>query len=209
MSLFLTSGYACCQGCNKPYKRLSTHISQNEEVCGSHYKTIPDEVGHDVAIVQGSDCAYFNNEAATAVAAQRQTSYCLHTPRGEERHVVTDNVVDVLMHDDNIDDFQVFDNPLPCNQELDIDINYGVAPDGVIFELYKEMQELQSNPLDLNRFSCKEKVHIVLLQIMKEVEAPLKAFSCILNWAAKANDHGHVLKVDCQPSRWKLIHKMI
>jgi hypothetical protein len=166
-------------------------------------------VRHDVTNVQGSDCAYFNNETATAVAAQRQTSNVLCIPRGEERHVVADNVVDVLMHDDNIDDFQVFDNPLPCNQEMDNDINNEDAPDGIILELYKEMQELQSMPLGLNRFSCKEKVHIEVLQVLKELKAPLKAFSCILNWAAKANNHGNVFQVDCQPSCWnKVIHKL-
>ncbi len=122
--------------------------------------------------------------------------------------MVADNFIDVLMHDDDIDDFQVFDNPLPCNQEMDSDINDEDAPDGIILELYKEMQELRSNPLGLNRFSCEEKVHIELLQLLKELKALLKAFSCILNWAAKANDHGHVFQVDCQPSRRKVIHKL-
>jgi hypothetical protein len=32
MSLFPTSGYVCCQGCNKPFKRLSTHILNFVEV---------------------------------------------------------------------------------------------------------------------------------------------------------------------------------
>jgi hypothetical protein len=50
--------------------------------------------------VQGSDCAYSNNETATAVAAQQQTSNFLCIPRGEERHLVADNVFDDLMHDD-------------------------------------------------------------------------------------------------------------
>ena len=113
--------------------------------------------------------------------------------------MVADNVVDVLMHDDNIDDFQVFDNPLPCNQEMDNDINIEDAPDGIILELFQEMQELQSNPLGLDRFSCEEKVHIELLQVLKGLKA---------NWAAKVNDHGHVLQVDCQPSYRKVIHKL-
>ena len=54
-------------------------------------------------------------------------------------------------------------------------------PDGIIMDLYEEMQELQLNPLGLDRFSGEEKVHIELLHLLKEVKAPLKAFSGILN----------------------------
>ena len=32
-------------------------------------------------------------------------------------------------------------------------------PNGIILDLYQEMQELQSNPLGLDRFSGEEKVH--------------------------------------------------
>jgi hypothetical protein len=165
-------------------------------------------VGHDITNVQRSDCANFNNEATTAVAPQLQTRNYSRIPTGEERHVVADNVVDVLMHDDGNDDFQVLDDALPCNEELDNDSNNEDAPDGIILELYKEMQDLRSNPLGLDRFSCEEKVHIELLQVLKELKAPLKAFSRILNWAAKANDHGHVFQVDCQPSRRTVVQKL-
>ena len=44
MSSFLASGFVRCQGCNKPFKRLSTHIAQNE-ICGTHYKTNPVQGG--------------------------------------------------------------------------------------------------------------------------------------------------------------------
>jgi hypothetical protein len=127
-----------------PFKRLSTHISQ-EKVCGSHYKTIPVRVGHNVTNVQRSDCAYVNNEAATAVAApQQQTGNYLRIPKAEERHVVADNLVDVLMHDGDIDDFQLFDNAHPGNQDFDNDSNNEDAPDGIILELNKEMHESQA-----------------------------------------------------------------
>jgi hypothetical protein len=137
MSLFPSSSSVRCQGCNKAFKRLSTHISQNE-VCGSHYETIPSQVGHDVTNLQRSDCAYFNNEA-TSAAAQRHTRKYSRFPTGEERHVV-----DLLMHDDDNDDFQVFDNALPCSQEFDNDSNSEDAPDGIILELYKEMPYSQT-----------------------------------------------------------------
>jgi hypothetical protein len=128
-------------------------------------------------------------------------------PTGEEGRVVGDNVVlDVLMHDNDDDDFQVFDDALPCNEELDNDSNNEDTPYGIILELCDEMQDLRSNPLGLDRFSCEEKVLIELLHVLMELKAPLEAFSCILNWAAKANNQGHVFQVDCQPSqfqRWK------
>ena len=55
-------------------------------------------------------------------------------------------------------------------------------PGGIILDLYKEMQELKLNPLGLDRFSGKEKVHILeLLQLLKELKAPLKACSGVLN----------------------------
>ena len=81
-------------------------------------------------------------------------------------------------------------------------------PDGIILDLYEEMQELQLNPLGLDRFSGEEKVHIELLHLLKELKAPLKAFSGILNWAAKANDQGHVFHPNCQPSRCRVVHNM-
>ena len=49
-----------------------------------------------------------------------------------------------------------------------------------------------------------DKVHIKLLHILKSLNAPLKALSHILNWAAKANNGGHMFKVDCQPSQEKV-----
>jgi hypothetical protein len=37
----------------------------------------------------------------------------------------------------------------------------------------------------------------------------MKAFSHILNWAAKANDKGHLFKVDCQPSWEKVVQNKV
>jgi Plavaka transposase len=207
MSTFPTTsiGFVHCQCCNKPFKRLSTHISQNE-VCGAHYKTIPVQVGHNVTNVERSDYSYFNNESATsvAVAQGRRRKYACN-PTGEEGRVVGD--APSLDNDDV--DFQVFDDDtLPCSKEIDSDGSDEYAADGIILELYEEMQHLRSNPLGLDRFSCEEKVHIELLNVLKELKAPMKAFSCVLNWAAKANDQGHVFQVGCQPSRRKVIDKL-
>ncbi len=54
-----------------------------------------------------------------------------------------------------------------------------------LLDLYQEMQYLQSNPLGIDRFSVEEKVHLELLNILKELRTPLRALSLILNWAAK------------------------
>ena len=43
------------------------------------------------------------------------------------------------------------------------------------------------------------------MQLLKDLKVPLKAFSLILNWAAKSNERGHLFKVGCQPSREKVI----
>ena len=42
----------------------------------------------------------------------------------------------------------------------------------------------------------------------KELKAPLKAFSGILNWTAKANGQGHIFHPDCQPSRRRVVHNL-
>ncbi len=81
-------------------------------------------------------------------------------------------------------------------------------PDGIILDLYEEMQELQLNPLDLDSFSGEETVHIELLHLLKELKAPLKSISGILNWAAKANGQGHIFHPDCQPSRHRVVHNL-
>jgi hypothetical protein len=40
-----------------------------------------------------------------------------------------------------------------------------------------------------------------LLNLLKDLKAPLSAFQHILKWAAKANDNGHIFQGSCQPSR--------
>ncbi len=56
--------------------------------------------------------------------------------------------------------------------------------DRTILDLYEKLFLLRSNPLGLERFSREEKVQIELLELLRELKAPLKAFSRILHWAA-------------------------
>jgi hypothetical protein len=120
-----------------------------------------------------------------------------------------DNAVNEIADDD--DNFPSFDDALPCEEEA-ADSNHNShldgTPDRHLLDLYQEMQDLQSNPLGLDRFSVEEKVHIELLNILKELRTPLRAFSLILNWAAKAYERGHIFKMNCQPSREKVVQKL-
>ncbi len=51
-------------------------------------------------------------------------------------------------------------------------------------------------------------MQIKLMQLLKDMKVPLKAFSFILNWAAKSNERVHLFKVGCQPSLKKVIKNL-
>ncbi len=55
---------------------------------------------------------------------------------------------------------------------------------------------------------CRKKVLIKWLHILKSLNASLKAYSYVMNWAAKANYSVHMFKVGCQPSREKVVPKL-
>ncbi len=112
--------------------------------------------------------------------------------------------------DNNDDEFPSFDDQTASDiddDRLETD-EEEVQPDESVLHFYKELFLLQSNPLGLERFSREEKVQIELLQLLKDLKTPLKAFSLILNWAAKSNERGHFFKVGCQHSREKVIKNL-
>ena len=81
--------------------------------------------------------------------------------------------------------------------------------DRSVYDFYKKLVELRANPHDLARFSCEEKVHIELLQLVRDLKAPLKAFNLILNWAAKSNESGHIFHVGPrQPTHKKVMKNL-
>jgi hypothetical protein len=47
------------------------------------------------------------------------------------------------------------------------------------------------------------------LQLLRDLKAPLKAFSVVLNWAAKSNASGHIFKEGCQPSPEKVMRNVL
>ena len=81
-------------------------------------------------------------------------------------------------------------------------------PDTSVLELYHLLTKLRSNPLELARFSQEEQVYISLLQLLKEIKAPLNAFGRVLTWAAKSNNDGHQFQLDNLPTREKIIDNL-
>ena len=119
------------------------------------------------------------------------------------------------IHDDIEEDhedggFASLDDPLSWSDE-DADtttFDKEGEPNKCVMNLYEELFEARANPLGLNRFSSKEKVHVELLHLLNELNAPMIAFSHILKWAAQATNSGHVFRVDCQPSRKNVVQKL-
>jgi hypothetical protein len=153
--------------------------------------------------------AYFNKAGTTAGTQESTRNYGCTSTIGD---VVSDDItVDQPIPNDDNDAFASTmsdgDNCFPCNKESDDESDDDEVPDGIILDLYQEMQELRSHPLGLDRFSCAEKVdieYLKLLHLLKELNATLKAFSGILKWAAKANDQGD----KCQHSHRRVIHNL-
>ncbi|KAI2506334.1 hypothetical protein MHU86_8062 [Fragilaria crotonensis] len=155
----------------------------------------------DVHRPDASDC---NEECDTAGAGQSR--------KNSRRETTVDKPIDDHNNEGFDDDFGMMSDGdvSVCNssEESEDESEDNEIPDGIILDLYEEMQELRLNPFGLDRFSGEEKVHIELLHLLKELKAPLKAFSGILNWAAKANGQGHIFHPDCQPSRRKVVHNL-
>ena len=114
-------------------------------------------------------------------------------------------------NDDNT--FPSFDDYLEDDEgdTMESDKHYDNAeePDSSVLELYYELlSALRSNPLDLARFSQEERVHISLLQIVRELNCSLDAFLQIMTWAAKSNEAGYHFKAECVPSRKKMMQNL-
>ena len=142
------------------------------------------------------DVAYFNEEGDTAGARESR--------RNSRRASTVDQPIDDYNDEGFDEDFGMMSDGdvsvHSSSEESEDESKDKEIPDGIILDLYQEMQELRLNPLSLDRFSGKEKVHIELLHLVNELKAPLKTFSGILNWAAKATGQGHIFHPDCQLS---------
>ena len=204
MSSVQTGGSVRCECCDAAFHRLSSHLSWNAR-CAAFYDSLRlDMVNGVVDDMHGPDVAYFDKEGDTAGAGESR--------RSSRRASAVDPPFDDYNDEGLDEDFGMMSDGdvsvCSSSEESEDEGEDKETPDGIILDLYEEMQELRSNPLGLDRFSGEEKVHIELLHLLKELKAPLKAFSGILNWAAKANSQGHIFHPDCQPSRRRVIHTL-
>ena len=211
-----------CVGCSKSFKRLSTHLAQNAG-CAAHYHnrghintaahnkhnksatipTIPNDGNHFQQAVANTRLNSRFVSSRPALLPIRESVIA----GDNEPHVGNVNEVDGNIVVDDDDDFvpASFDDDhpdVPSEEEEE-----GHA-DHSVFELYEKLFKLRSNPLGLERFSLEEKVQIELLQLLRDLKAPLKAFTLVLNWAAKSNASGHIFKEGCQPSREKVMRNL-
>ena len=183
------------------YKRLSTHISQNAS-CANHYTNRVDKTS-SVATAQNSCPTTNDSQLFSSTFNQRRSSSSgrkAPANKKEQLNEVPSNNDDEEFppFDDQTAASNIDDDHLESDEEED-------QPDESVLHLYEELFLLRSNPLGLERFSREEKVQIELMQLLKDLKVPLKAFSLILNWAAKSNERGHLFKAGCQPSREKVI----
>ena len=220
MSSVRTGGRVRCQCCGEAFVRLSSHLNWKAG-CSAFYDSLPKVLPNNVVVDDmhiPADAAYFDKEGDTAGAG--------HSRKSSRRASRVDPPIDDYNDEGYDEDFGMMSDGDDFGMMSDGDVSAVRSsneesedegedegedeeiPDGIIMDLYKEMQELRSNPLGLDRFSVEEKVHIELLHLLKELNAPLKAFSVILNWAAKANRQGHIFEPECQPCRRRVIHTL-
>ena len=112
--------------------------------------------------------AYFNKVGATVGTRESTRSYGRASTLGD---VAGDDIpVDQPIPDDDNDAFAMSDgdDSFPCNEESDDDSEDEEVPNGIILDLYQEIQELRSNQHGLDRFSRTEKAHIELLHLLKD-----------------------------------------
>ncbi|KAI2511195.1 hypothetical protein MHU86_3160 [Fragilaria crotonensis] len=211
------SSFVRCVGCTKSFKRLSTHLAQNA-VCaahyyGSHISTACDKVATNPSITNDGGSSFQQEVANTRLNSRSSSRRPALLPTREsviegdnELHIGNANKVDDNFVVDDDDDFvhSSFEDNHP---DVPSEEEEGHA-DHSVFDLYEKLFKLRSNPLGLERFSLEEKVQIELLQLLRDLKAPLKAFTLVLNWAAKSNASGHVFKEGCQPSREKVMRNL-
>jgi hypothetical protein len=157
---------------------------------------------------------YTSNVSQGAIRGTRRNLWCslsrdLHQFR--ESGAVVGEADDELRVEDVNDvdeDFVVDDDGFPDGDADNQDVSETEeeeGPDLSVLDLYLKLFQLRVNPLGLARFSREEKVQIELLQLLRDIKCPLKAFTLVLKWAAKSNGSGHTFREGCQPTRKKVI----
>ncbi|KAI2512006.1 hypothetical protein MHU86_2294 [Fragilaria crotonensis] len=205
-----------CAVCGKSFKRLQSHLAQNL-ACKSFYMsrvnaaaatvapTIPnDSIENTTNASQGGNGTTFPNSRTSlrgsGASVRGEAGDPLHHDVNDLNAVDDDNFV---MFDDNDDGDAGNQDAFEKTEEEDEE-----GPDLGVLDLCLELFKLRANPLGLARFSQEEKVLIELLDLLRKLHCPLKAFTVILKWAAKSNASGHVFREGVQPTREKVIAKL-
>jgi hypothetical protein len=106
--------------------------------------------------------AYFNKEGDTAGAGESR--------RNSRRVSTVYQQIDDYNDEGSEDDFGMMPDGdvsvCSSREESEDESEDKEIPDGIILDLYEEMQELQLNPFGLDRFSGEEKVQIELLHLL-------------------------------------------
>ncbi len=122
-----------------------------------------------------------------------------------ESGAIVREVEDPLCDDDlnevNNKDLVMFDD----NQDVSEETEEDKGPDVSVLDLCLKLFKLRAIPLGLAQFSLEEKVQIELLDLLRKLNCPLKAFILILKWAAKSNGSGHMFRDGFQPTCKKVI----
>jgi hypothetical protein len=190
-----------CVGCLKTFKRLLTHLAQNA-ACASHY------AAHDksaATILSIPNDGHLNSSHVSEGATRSRLNVSSSSSRG--LHELHAEDVNELEENFVVDD-DAFPNVHVDDQDVSESEKEECKADHSVFDLYEKLFMLRSNPLGLERFSREEKVQIELLQLLRNLNCPLKAFTLVLNWAAKSNASGHVFQEGCQPTREKVMRNL-
>jgi len=209
-SFMSTSLSEDCAVCGKTFKRLGAHLVRSL-ACGSYYmpRRADTDERHENAGITLSESASHSTRPNL-----RSPSYStlFRGDRATVREEAEDNPVITNVNGVDDEDFVVineddaFPNGNVDEEDVPTDASEGEeGPDGDVLDLYLKLFQLRDNPLGLARFSREEEVLIELLQLLKDLHCPLKAFEIILKWAAKSNSNGHTFHKGCQPTRKKVI----
>jgi hypothetical protein len=110
---------------------------------------------------------------------------------------VEDPLCDDDLNEVDNEDFVMFDDNQDVSEETEEDKGCDVS----VLDLRLKLFTPRANPLGLARFSLEEKVTKKLLDVLRKLNCPLKAFTLILKWAAKSNGSGHMFRDDFQPTQ--------
>ena len=201
--------------CGKSFKNLQSHLAHSL-ACQSFYMsrvnaaaivapTIPnDSVVNTTNALQGANCRTFPNSrtsySKSGATVRGEAGDPLHNVKDMNATVEEDNFV--MFHDSILSDGDT------GNKDSSQENEEEEGPDVSVLDLCLELFNLRANPLGLLRFSPEEKVQIELLDLLRKLHCPLKAFTDTLKWAAKSNASGRVFHEGYQPTREKIITKL-